>query len=486
MEREKREINKIAVICHTITVIVLVLAYAVEVVKGARTVPYYVIFALLALVPVISEWVLYKKDAADDKIPYIVGIGYTIFYTFVIFTTTDVTSFTFIIPIYIIAILYSNVKFCVAISSAGFLLNLGYTIYTAVAVGIPADMMKTYEIRVLLLLLLAFFLCSATIVTARINKMKLDDINQEKENVSRLLDNTMKVSGNMSRGIELMLKKMHELGDAVSETKAAMQDVSSGANETADAVQNQIGQTEDIQRHIEKVESVSKSINDSMEKSRNDIQSGKESLDILLAQVGYSENAGNEVVADIDELKEYMTNMQSIIDIITSVANQTSMLALNASIEAARAGEAGRGFAVVASEISNLASQTQSATVKITDVIQNVSQKLGVSVAAIEQLMSSNAKQNESAATVADSFEKIAESTQSADEQSRMLETVIDNLANANSGIIESVQTISAAIEEVSAHSNETYNICDENTEIVNKVTELVEDLNVQAQSLNN
>lgn len=486
MEREKREINKVAAICHTVTVVVLVLAYAVEVLKGARTLNYYLIFALLALVPVISEWTLYKRKAADDKIQYVMGIGYIIFYTFVIFTTTDVTSFTFIIPLYIISVLYSDLKFCIGISASGFLLNLVFTIYTAVTAGIPSDVMKTYEIRVLLLLLLAFFLCLATSVTAKINKMKMDDINQEKDNVSRLLSHTMNVSGNMSEGIELVSEKMRELGQAVAETKGAMREVSSGTNDTADAVQNQIGQTEDIQRHIEQVESVSNSINDSMEKTRNDIQSGKESLEALLAQVEASERAGGEVVTDIDELKEYMTNMQSIIEIITSVASQTSLLALNASIEAARAGESGRGFAVVASEISNLAAQTQKATVNITEVIQSVSDKLGISVAAIEQLMKNNAKQSESAGTVAGSFEKIAESTQSADEQSRRLEQVVSNLAEANSGIIESVQTISAVIEEVSAHANETYSSCDENTEIVNKVTELVEELNIQAQSLNN
>ena len=295
----------------------------------------------------------------------------------------------------------------------------------------------------------------------------------------------MTTSTEMSNGIIDVQEQMSMLGGAVSETKSAMEEVSSGANDAAEAIQNQLGQTEEIQRHIEEVEAVSRSIGDSMDQAKKDVMDGKDSLKMLLEQVESSEHAGNEVVADIGELEEYMKNMQSIIELITNVATQTSLLSLNASIEAARAGEAGRGFAVVATEISNLANQTQGATVNITEVIGNVSGKLEIAIKAIEQLMSNNTKQSEAAETVAGSFEKIAGSTQDADEQGRRLEQVVGNLATANAGIVESVQTISAVMEEVTAHSNETNSTCDRNTDIVNQVAELVEDLSRQAQSLN-
>lgn len=485
MGRERSQINKVASICHTIIAIALLGSYALEVVKGARTIGYYAIFAVLAAGPVIAEWILYKRDSADTKIQHILGIGYGIFYIFTIFTTTNVTAFTFVFPLFVVITLYSDLRFCILVSASCFLVNLIFTIYQAVTVGIAAEEMATYEIRNILLLLVAIFLCLATDVMAKINKMKMEEISQEKENVSKLLNRVMHISGNMSEGIVDVREQMGELGEAVSETRTAMQEVSGGTNETANAIQKQLSQTEEIQRHIEQVEMVSKSIGESMEQTKSDISNGKNSLDTLLAQAESSERAGNEVVTDISALEEYMKNMQSIIELITSVASQTSLLALNASIEAARAGEAGRGFAVVATEISNLANQTQSATVNIIDVIHNVSDKLTVAVNAVQQLMSNNARQNEVAVTVADSFEKITESTQSADEQSRMLEEVVGSLANANAGIIEGIQTISAVMEQVSAHSNETYNISDKNTSIVNEVTELVENLSVQAQSLN-
>lgn len=486
MERELSNINKVAVFCHTVLAAVLLLAYLLEVFKGSRTIVYYVIFAILAAGPVIAEWILYKNDTADKRIKHILGVGYSAFYIFIIFTTTDVTAFTYAIPMYLVVLLYSDVNYCLITSAGAFLVNLIYTIYQALTVGIPSEAMPTYEIRNILMLIIAVFLCFATDIMAKINQMKLDDINQEKENVSRLLNNIMNISGDMTKGIVDVTAQMQELGNAVSETRNAMHEVSSGTNETADAIQNQIGQTEEIQKHVEQVKDVSTSICESMSQARNDVISGRQSLDALLAQVESSERAGNEVVTDIDALEEYMNSMQSIIEIITSVAGQTSLLALNASIEAARAGEAGKGFAVVATEISSLANQTQGATVNITEVIHNVSEKLVIAVNAVEQLMSNNSKQNELAATVAESFEKIAQSTQSADEQSQMLEKVVDNLESANTVIIESVQTISAVIEEVSAHSNETYNISGKNTTIVNQVTELVENLNRQAHDLNN
>lgn len=486
MERERKEINRAAAFCHSVLAAVLLISYALEVVKGARTIGYYIIFAVLAIVPILMEWILYKRNPASEQIQHVLGIGYSIFYIFVIFTTTNVTAFTFAIPLYIVITLYSDLKYCIILSSGGFLVNLIYTVYQAVTVGIPKEEMATYEIRVFLMLLVAVFLCMATKVMSKINKMKMEELGREKDNVSRLLNNVMNTSGDMSTGICDVREQMTMLGSTVSETKNAMEEVSSGANDAAEAIQNQLGQTEEIQKHIEKVESVSRNINRSMEQTNHNIMDGKHSLEALLSHVESSERAGNEVVADIGELEEYMDNMQSIIELITSVASQTSLLALNASIEAARAGEAGRGFAVVASEISDLANQTRGATVNITEVIRNVSEKLSIAVKAIEQLMANNEKQNEAAETVAGSFEKIAGSTRDADENSRILEKVVGNLAAANVGIVESVQTISAVMEEVSAHTNETYDTCTKNTNIVNQVAGLVENLNKQAQNLNN
>ena len=481
---EGRATNIMALACHIVLAVILELAYLLEVTKGARSISYYIVFSLLALGPVVIEWIVFKRQEDNPRLKYFIGVCYSIFYIFVVFTTVSVIAFTFIIPIYMVLILYSDIKLCIGVSGTGFLVNVIFLVYQAMNGNLNKADMATYEIRVMLLLIMAIFICLASKTLELVNQSKLRELDKEKENVSHLLNNVMAISGQMSEGIVEVTDHMKNLGSAVSETRDAMQEVSAGTDETAESIQNQLGKTEEIQNHIGQMTKLVENIAGSMGQAKANVSSGKDNIDILMAQMKTSERVGKEAVEDMKALEEYTANMQTIIDLITSVASQTSLLALNASIEAARAGEAGRGFEVVATEISVLANQTQQATVNITEVIQNVSSKLNIAVGAVGQLMDSSRKQGESAMQAAASFEKIADSTSQVDEQRNMLEDAVAQLAEANGGFVESIQTISAIMEEVSAHSHETYSVSEKNTDIVQKVGTLVEELNEQAQQL--
>lgn len=487
MEKERKKlgeyasINRTVLICHGILVIVLMLAYLVQVVKGERTLGYYAVFCLMAAAPAIAELILFIRKPDAEAIRHILAIGYGVFYTFVVFTTTSDVAFTFVIPLYIVITLYSNTSYCVMSAGACFLVNVASVIYKLSGGTITA---ADAEIQLFLMLLVTIFLGLSTGILHKHNTEKMETISKEKDHVSTLLDNIMQISSKMSDGIVHVTERMTELGASVGETRTAMQEVSSGTNETAESVQSQLGKTEDIQKHIENMAQITEQIAGHMKQANQDVQSGKNDMNILLKQAEASDHAGREAVEDMKVLEEYTENMQSIIDLITSVASQTSLLALNASIEAARAGDAGRGFAVVASEISNLANQTQSATVNITKVIHEVSDKLVIASQAVEELLASNVRQGEAASHAAQSFEKIAESTAQVDEGSRQLDTAVGQLADANSAIVESIQTISAIMEEVSAHSQQTFAVSERNAQVVEEVGEAVEQLNEEAAQL--
>jgi methyl-accepting chemotaxis protein len=176
--------------------------------------------------------------------------------------------------------------------------------------------------------------------------------------------------------------------------------------------------------------------------------------------------------------------MNNIIKLITSVANRTEILALNASIEAARAGEAGKGFAVVAEEVSALANQTKSATIHITKLIRNVTEELTSVAEAVDQ-MTGDSRANESGSGEAlQSFARVEDATIEIARQTMTMKRTVEELEATNRDIVESIQTVSAISEEVAAHSSETYDACTQNAELVEDMTRIVKGLNLDAQAL--
>jgi len=265
-----------------------------------------------------------------------------------------------------------------------------------------------------------------------------------------------------------------------------MTEVQSGTGDSAEAVQNQLIKTEEISGQISKVTEASATINTCVDEATVAIEEGRKNISELISQSKKSEVAGNSAIKEVDELKKSTDQMQTIVELIQGVASQTSLLALNASIEAARAGEAGRGFAVVATEISNLAGQTQTATGNISKLIENITKEMGEVSGAITSLVESNKVQNESAQVTAGSFEKIYESSDSIKRNANDLSKTVGSLDEANKEIIESIQTISAITEEVSAHSTTTCDTSAQNEKIVRDVQAVVSNMTANAEKLKN
>ena len=111
---------------------------------------------------------------------------------------------------------------------------------------------------------------------------------------------------------------------------------------------------------------------------------------------------------------------------------------------------------------------------------------MGEVVTAINSLVESNNVQNESAAVTSESFGKIVDSIRDIREDSQNLTVVVSRLAAANQEIVESIQTISAITEEVSAHSTTTCETSEANRETVNEVQQIVDGMTKSADRLKN
>ncbi|WP_167730679.1 HAMP domain-containing methyl-accepting chemotaxis protein [Terasakiella sp. SH-1] len=127
--------------------------------------------------------------------------------------------------------------------------------------------------------------------------------------------------------------------------------------------------------------------------------------------VNRASTTSDEAQDRVSSLQQTVVRISEVTDLITGIAEQTNLLALNATIEAARAGEAGKGFAVVASEVKNLANQTSRATDEITNQINAVQSATENSVQAIQEISTVVAEVQEIANSIAASIQQQSSAT---------------------------------------------------------------------------
>ncbi len=481
---EKAYVNRMAIMGHTIIDSVLLFAYALEVFKGSRTLGYFSFFALLCVVPVVLEWLFYKKNPETTMAKHLMCLLYGALYLFVIFTTTSLLPYTYVFPMFMVIILYEDIRACILVGAGAFLGNIVYVVYRARTVGFAPEEIPDVEIKVMSVLLTAVFVCMATKAVKKVNAEKMKLIQTQTLSAEKKAQSILHTSNSMIAGIGDAAGKVRLLGESMTHIHGSMSEVSTGSTETAEAIQVQLERTEQIQEHIAKVKQTASQIECNMSETAQKVGEGKIQMETLSGQVEKSTVANAQVIAQMRALSEYTSQMNTIIETITSIASSTSLLALNASIEAARAGDSGRGFAVVAGQISELANQTKSATVNVTSLIENINTELKSVEAAVEVVIESNQANAESAQIVSGSFMGIAQGTEEIGQRTQALMEIVANLETANADIVENIQTISAITEEVSAHAGETYNSCDKNNVLVDDVTRIVANLNSDAQKL--
>ncbi|MCZ4281108.1 methyl-accepting chemotaxis protein [Kiloniella laminariae] len=193
------------------------------------------------------------------------------------------------------------------------------------------------------------------------------------------------------------------------------------------------------------------------------------SIEEINRQVGESSQIARDAVSKADAniatirgLEQASNRIGEVVGLISDIAEQTNLLALNATIEAARAGEAGKGFAVVASEVKNLANQTAKATDEISGQVNEMQEVTKSAVAAIEAIGKTIAAMNDISNSISTAIEEQGSATQeisrNVQEASAGTSEVTSNMqgvSEASSQTGHSSQQVLEASNELARHSEE-------------------------------
>ncbi len=290
-------------------------------------------------------------------------------------------------------------------------------------------------------------------------------------------------------------EKLYEASDVLnvnaSETATMVEQVEKAVSEISDGASSQADETQKATENVilmgSMVEETTRQVEELTDNANDMRKSSDEALDTLqnLERINERAREAIDVIYEqTNNTNESAMKIREATSLITSIAEETNLLSLNASIEAARAGEQGRGFAVVASQIQKLAEQSNDSARQIENIIDSLIEDSQKSVATMEDVKKIMESQSESVGRTNESFTQVrAGITQSIDGVSQIADKT-KRLDAARVNVVDVVQNLTAIAEENAASTEETSASVTEVSTIVYNISENAAKLKEVAEHL--
>lgn len=284
----------------------------------------------------------------------------------------------------------------------------------------------------------------------------LRSITELKNIIVKVMAEIRAYSENLGEAAEALKNSANESSTAAGQVETAITGIADGASsqaqETQSATENVIVMGKMIEQASTEVEQLGDNAADMHKASENAMS--------ILAELEKINQKTMEAIHIIGEqtqkTNESAAKIKVATDMISEIAEETTLLSLNASIEAARAGEQGRGFAVVANQIQKLAEQSADATTQITEVISELVNDAQESVQTMDEVKEVMNQQSENVSQTEKAFKNVEKGIAESIESVEKITDKTRKLDEARAGVVDVVQSLSAIAEENAASAEET------------------------------
>ena len=318
-----------------------------------------------------------------------------------------------------------------------------------------------------------------------------DELGDMAKGVAVLMNQLLEVVNHIRTSSEQLLKSGTDLSNMATQTSSTADDISKAIEEIS---QGAVSQADEIERASHEVDTMGQLIGHiadnvaELDQGTQEIKgSSDRSIDIirdLTESNDRSMEAVRHISRQVNATNESALKIRAAVDLITSIAEETNLLSLNASIEAARAGEQGRGFAVVAGQIQKLAEQSNESAGSIADIIGELLKDSENSVQVMEEVQKIMNEQQEKLQATRKQIAEVGDGISGAAQAAGMIRQQTEHCNSARANVADVISNLSAISEQNAASTEETTASMEEMNAAINLLAESARQLQELSMSL--
>ena len=457
-EKANRKARKI----WLIFAILLSANYGSDFSQGLYSAGYYLTFLALCWIPFIAGEILLRVKGWDTtRYKFDLVIGYGIFYTYVISTTSSPIAFTYILPVTSLLVIYKNQLFMRYCGIVNAIIIIGSSVYRYMALGMnSATNMKDYQLELSCIILC--YICYGMSIR-HLNESDgamTDSIKNDLHRVITTVEKVKTASNSIMDGVIVVRELAGENKHGADIVASRMDTLNDNKENLQNTTTSSVDMTSNISSQVQQIAVMIEETVTLIDESGTHAQNSSVDLKSLLQTTQTMSELSSETEQTLQAFKTEFEMVKEETGTIEKINNQTNLLALNASIEAARAGEAGKGFAVVADQIRTLSAETkessgqiQDALIRLEETSDHMTNAIENTLHLIQDTLQKVSKTNESVTTITADSSEIEKHIHTIDDAMKRVE-------QSNHQLVTNMGQVSTTVEDMTSGIADSNEIC--------------------------